>query len=556
MKYLCTIAALCFAAPAMAQVAPRPAVPDATHVLAPSAGTYTAPPVAPVEQHLALPAPRAGCLRFTAVRIIGARAVPQADIAAQFTSLENRDITAADLKPALDAINALYAGAGLPLGRAIVPAQRLKNGVLTVRIVEGFIETVTVKTDNEQTKALAENLAAPLKAERPLTRATLERVMLLLQEIPGITLSSAFEAMNPQTGGTRLVINAHIRPVTLGISLDNRSGAGGMPVLPYLTAEFDNLLGWGDQVALTALLSPRQQDYAFYGFDLSRLVGPYGSRLGMEGFWAQVLDTVSLRPYAVRSQSTRLSVHASHPLLRSTGESLDASARLFYAGAQYSLAGVASPVFARDRFLALEVGLDYRRMFSSTLAAGGNLRLTQGLLGLADAPHTRAGAIDGFTRVRAEGKFIWQPLADITLNLSAQGQWSPDSLFASQEVAFGGAAYGRGFQAAEISGDRGIGLSFQPEYRIAPEPAWSISPYLLADYARAVNRRGDLQPDAELVSAGAGLKFAAGELATVTLEAAKPINRVPLDRRDRSWRFYAGLELGMDQALSVIAGSL
>ena len=42
----------------------------------------------------------------------------------------------------------------------------------------------------------------------------------------------------------------------------------------------------------------------------------------------------------------------------------------------------------------------------------------------------------------------------------------------------------------------------------------------------------------------------------MTLELDKPLNRVPFERRDKSWRFYAGFELGVDGALSLIGQTL
>lgn len=186
------------AAPVWAQTAPpRLSVPDASHVLiAPAAPRVTAPAAPVLPQQAELLAQGEGHLRFQHVQVIGAKLLPEAKIAAAFDDLKGKKVSIAALKPALDRVNALYADAGYPLGRAFVPAQKITNGTLTVRVVEGYIDNIVVTADSERTKALVERMAAPLMKERPLTRAALERAILLIQDIPGITLGSKFEGMN------------------------------------------------------------------------------------------------------------------------------------------------------------------------------------------------------------------------------------------------------------------------------------------------------------------------------------------------------------------------
>jgi hemolysin activation/secretion protein len=144
----------------------------------------------------------------------------------------------------------------------------------------------------------------------------------------------------------------------------------------------------------------------------------------------------------------------------------------------------------------------------------------------------------------------------VTIKFGVMGQYSPASLIASEEVAFGGLSYGRGFDTSEISGDSGIGLSFQPEYRIDLGHSFSVTPYPLIDYAKVYNRHGDLQKNGELASTGLGTRLTIDNLASVTLELAKPLNRVPFGRRDRGWRAYAGVEIGVEGALSFIERNL
>jgi hemolysin activation/secretion protein len=552
-----SIAAILAATPARAQIAPHAAVPDATHILTPPAAPqHPAPHIRTPRRNLGLPPPKAGA-RFTKVRVIGARALKAHAIAALFAPLQGRDADAASLQSVLDKIDALYLAAGYPLGRAYVPAQVMRGGTLTVRVVEGYVANIVVQADTNATRTLVKNIAAHLTEEKPLTRRTLQRYMLILQGLPGITLGSKFQSMDPLTGAVTLVISAAVKPAAIAFYMDNRANLDRLPFQPYLMGTLNDLVGAGDQTSLTALLSPRQKDYAFYNIGYSRPVGTEGLTMGFHASWAQTRDSRTFAPYDVRSQTSQLAQVSRYPLLRATDEQLNIDGKVYYTHTGYSFAGI--PI-AHDNFAALRLGGDYARSFSPDLAAAANLHLTRDIADTGPGPHTRRAVQTGFTKLQGEAKLAYRPFTALTLNLRAVGQYGSGSLYASEEIAFGGLQYGRGFDSAEISGDSGFGVTFQPEYSLALD--WggfgrgsSLTPYLLIDYARTFNTKGDGEPEGELVSAGIGLRLAASDLFSISLEVDKPLNRIPLFRRDRNPRFYTSLQLGLDRAISLIAGT-
>lgn len=548
------------ATPVCAQIAPHVTIPDAGHVLAPPPApqnTQSQPPA--LRQNLDLPGTRLGTIHFTNVRIAGAKAMKTDEIAAMFAPLQGHDVAAAELKAVLDRIDALYLAAGYPLGRAYVPAQAMRNGTLVVRVVEGFVANVVVEADSDSTKDLVQKIAAHLTREKPLTSRTLQRYMLIIQDLPGITVGSKFQSMDPNTGATTLIISASVKPAMATFYMDNRANLDRLPFQPYLIGAFNNVLGTGDQISITALLSPRQKDYAFYNLGYSQFVGTDGLTMGLDASWAQTLDNRTFAPYDVRSQSSQFTYTSRYPLLRATDEQLNIDGKLYYTHAGYSFAGIA---IAHDNFAAAQIGGDYARSISPDLALGANLHLTQGLADMGPQPHTRGAVQANFTKLQGEASLAFRPTSHLVLNLHAIAQHGSGSLYASEEIAFGGLQYGRGFDTAEIVGDSGFGATFQPEYSIPFDWAdaglgdgWSATPYLLLDYARTFNTAGDSEADGELVSAGLGMRLAVSDLMTLTLEADKPLNRIPLFHHNQDPRFYAGVQFGLDRAISLIGGS-
>lgn len=550
------IVATLSAAPTLAQIAPRTVVPDASHILTPpTAPQRPAPHVQAPQQNLGLPPAKAG-VHFTNVRVIGARGVKASAITALFAPLQGHDTDAASLQAVLDKVDSLYLAAGYPLGRAYVPAQVMRGGTLTVRVVEGYVANIVVQAGTNSTRTLVEDIAAHLTEEKPLTSRTLQRYMLILQGLPGITLGSRFQSMDPLTGAATLVISATVKPAAAAFYMDNRANLDRLPFQPYVMGTLNNLVGAGDQTSLTALLSPRQKDYAFYNIGYSRPVGTEGLTMSFHASWAQTLDSRTFTPYDVRSQTSQLAQVSRYPLLRATDEQLNIDSKVYYTHAGYSFAGI--PI-AHDGFAAIQIGGDYARSFSPDLAAAGNLHLVQDIADMGPNPHTRGAVQGGFTKLQGDAKLAYRPVTALTLNFRAVGQYGSGSLYASEEIAFGGLQYGRGFDSAEISGDSGFGVTFQPEYSFALD--WgglgrgsSLTPYLLVDYARTFNTKGDGEPEGELVSAGLGLRLALSDLVVVTLEADKPLNRIPLFRHNRDPRFYTSLQFGLDRAISLIAG--
>jgi hemolysin activation/secretion protein len=286
------------------------------------------------------------------------------------------------------------------------------------------------------------------------------------------------------------------------------------------------------------------------------MVGTDGLRMGLSASWAQSLDSKTFSPFDVRAQTSRLGYIARYPLVMESDQQLNVGGKVYFTHAGYNFAGI--PI-AHDNFLAAQIGGDYGRSIATNLAISADLHLTQGLADMGPQPHTRGAAQPDFSKLQGEARLNYRPTADLTLNLRAIGQYGSGSLYASEEINFGGLQYGRGFGTAEISGDSGFGVSFQPEYTIPFSAAgaglgagWTATPYMLVDYAKSFNTAGDRQADGELVSAGIGVRLAISNLVTVTLEADKPLNRIPLFHGNRDPRFYFGLQFGLDRVTALI----
>jgi len=83
-----------------------------------------------------------------------------------------------------DAITKKYRNAGYILTKAIVPPQEIRNGVVRLDIMEGFIENVRVKGRLKGPKKLMNAYRKRLLKSRPLHAKDLERYLLLIDDLP------------------------------------------------------------------------------------------------------------------------------------------------------------------------------------------------------------------------------------------------------------------------------------------------------------------------------------------------------------------------------------
>ena len=93
----------------------------------------------------------------------------------------------------VDKITQLYRDRGYPLSFALVQNQTFANGLVVVTVVEGYIGTVRIEGDLGNAQDRLESLAEPLKEEKPLKQATLERVLNLMRTVPGVKFTPSLD---------------------------------------------------------------------------------------------------------------------------------------------------------------------------------------------------------------------------------------------------------------------------------------------------------------------------------------------------------------------------
>ena len=154
-----------------------------------------------------------------------------------------------------------------------------------------------------------------------------------------------------------------------------------------------------------------------------------------------------------------------------------------------------------------------------------------------------------FRKVNARASYDQALSKRVTLRLRASGQESEDRLPAVERFAVGGAEFGRAFDNAVLTADRGIAGLAEIGWRPLKSKTFGGSElYSFVDGAKVGIERRGLVPGGnyDLASAGAGVRFAYTTKAALEIEGARSIDR-PYPGYDNDWRVSVGWRLSLRQ---------
>lgn len=476
------------------------------------------------------------------IKVSGAHAIPGDRIAAIYQPYLGKKVSQADLAAIAGAISDLYRAAGFHLSRAIVPPQDIADGRVRIQVIEGAIVQTELKGDGAEQFGVRPMLG-PVLAEQPSRLATLERQLFLINGRPGVRITdTALEEIGGATGRFRLTVYLKTWHVFTSFGLDNLGSSSVGPWQTYATGAFNSYLTPGDTLAVnlsTIANDPRELGFARLSYDAP--VGVDGVRLGASVLYSAV------RPGDARRLDSDITTTEAFEVRASTVPFMSQSS-----GLTLTMAGTFSNVSEHDlygswyndhiRSASLTADYRLRDRFGGTNFA--TLTYRQGL-DIFGASHfdddllSRDGAASNFSVLN-----IWftryQTLNDTwSLKLSAASQTASRPLFTSQQFYLGGAAFGRGYGAAEISGDNGLAgsleLRFDQQLNFRYWTGYQL--YAFGDAGAVWNDGYRLSDGLSLTSAGAGARFFLWDDLQADLGVAVPLSYRAPDNERRSPRF-------------------
>jgi hemolysin activation/secretion protein len=477
--------------------------------------------------------PAAHCITLAAVSLEGLTAYKPGELAPLYDAYLTHDVGIADLTAIATAITDRYRKDGYFLSRAVVPQQLRGGHMARIQIYEGYIDEVTVTGPGS---AFAARTLKSVSGKKPLKLAQLDRALALAGDAPGISVRSHLEPDIDDPARHHLVAATTTDRVEGSAYVDNRGPHAAGPWQAYLRAAINSALWAGDQLSLAVLTVPfDMKAFSFGELAYALPLGGGGDRLRAAFSLAKAHDGADPISQDVGSDSWAANISYLKPLWRSrrvnSFAQLTASARDveqdWTSGGQY-----------RDQVRAL------RGMISATFVDPGSstnlwAQVSAGRRGDNGAMLSRADASKDFTKLNAHAAHYRDLGSHAGLYVAADGQYTNDRLLASEEFIVGGAPYGRGYSYAAIGGDRGVAGTAELRAGFKPniKGISFIQGYTFLDASKVWNRGAGSY---DLASTGAGVRVRLGDKATLGLEAAKPLRKVPYEK-DMGWKPYVYL---------------
>lgn len=476
------------------------------------------------------------------------------DLLDLFGDFIGKTITFGEFYGIARAIQARYRRDGYILSFAYIPPQVVETGVFHIAVVEGFIDSVAVEDVSGALKSTLEGILAPLAGKRPLHSDMLERYLLLANDLAGVKVTGVLQPSKTTQGAAALTAKVVHKPYAGGAAIDNRASEFTGKWEARIDASISSVLGTGERFSFGATEANGFNELISFTAGYSQPIGREGFRLDTAISYTDAQPGFTLDEFEVETSSLNIDIDGSYPVIRTRAETLTVSGGLTYRNTDVDLLNA---VFTRDRIRLVRARVSYNRAGFLGGSSAATVGVAQALPILnASNPDedttdmSREDTLPSFTKATLDITH-YQPLVDrLGLRIAASGQFARAPLPSSEEFSIGGARYGRGYNAGEITGEDGVAVSIELEYDLDVQIPLitQLRPYGFYDFGKAWDESTSSSTGSalSLASAGIGLRVGLAHGATMRLEYARPLTRRPSnqtgDKQDRitfftGWRF-------------------
>ncbi|MGD0142557.1 MAG: ShlB/FhaC/HecB family hemolysin secretion/activation protein [Rhizomicrobium sp.] len=469
------------------------------------------------------------------IRVVGATTLSPDRFRPLYQGLIGQDVSLANIYDVADAIEKEYRAAGYLLVRAYVPPQHVKDGIFTIRVVEGFVESTSVEGGSPAVRSQVKAYLAPLLREHPPRLKTIERALLLSNDIPGVAATGVLRASPSVPGASDLIVTLTAPSVTGGLSSTNRGSHFSGIWTVTGTAAYAGIFG-ADELDATVTTTPgdlKQQDSGQLR---------YRTEIGDDGLMGTLLGAIthgvpggSLGAADILTNSWAVGPRLTYPLIRTREDTVTLDGGFTVQDAKVDILGVG---ISHDQWRVLDVSVSYA---SNDFLAGvftSAFDVAQGLPILGASPdHSPELSLDGrsdFTKATALLHYTNTLAAPFSFAIAGTGQYSFEPLITGEQILFGGTQIGRGYDPGAITGDSGAGGSFEVRYDTRLTDLWiqNLQPYAFFDSAKVWNMArppaaGIPLGNYAIASTGGGLRFWFPYNIYLDLEGARTLRAVP-----------------------------
>jgi len=518
--------------------AAEPVVPNAGTILQ---QVQPAKPAAPnasdtglkVEPTHAAKLPASAPFQVTTIRIIGNQSIDTATLHALIADGEGKMLTLTELGTLAARITNYYRDKNHPLSRAIIPAQTIDAGVVTIEVIEARYGSIAVDNHSRVSDGLLQATLSPLAGGDIIAGDKLDRALLLVSDIPGLNPTAVLKP-GTTVGTSDLQVNTTAESMLSGnVVLDNygshytgRARLGG-------TVYVSNPLRHGDVLSLSALTSESGMSFGRTGYEL--LLNGCGTRTGVSYSALDYELGKSLDDLDAHGTANIASAWAMQPLIRSRDFNIRTQLQYDHMQLRDRIDSSAIHSDRDQNNWTLGFSGDTRETLLPNSANAWSLGWTEGRLGFDDNVAKSVDALTAntqgsFSRLNANVSHLQSVGTQNIVYATINGQWADSNLDSSQKVTLGGPYSVRAYDVGAVSGDTGYGgtLEFRRQLGEALQGQWQAVAFIDTAHV-TINKDSWAEGtnSATLSGAGLGLNWTGNRIGRVSAYAASPIGSTP-----------------------------
>ncbi|RYX88597.1 MAG: ShlB/FhaC/HecB family hemolysin secretion/activation protein [Comamonadaceae bacterium] len=460
MLFACTFASAQPAPPSAGtqlQQIPPPPTPD--RLAAPFA-------IRPVDQ-AAVRSSDASRMQVNRLRVEGASLYTESELLAVTGFQPGSQLSLAQLQAMAANITAFYRQRGYLVAQALILAQDIQGGVVTLTVAEGSLGKIEVRNRSALADSLVYDQLDGVVPGQPVNISSLESGLLLLSDIPGVQANATLSP-GAATGHTDLLVD--VVPggtVTGSVDADN---AGNRYTGEYRvggTLNLNNLAGRGDVASLRLLTSGAGLNYARAAYQMQ-----FGkATVGVSYSWLRYELGREFSALQAHGMARVASLYGSYPLIRSRDTNLYALGSLDAKTFEDRADATASAVDKKSQVLLFGLRGDHRDriggggLSSVYLAAStGNLDIRTPSVRAFDALNAQSNG--HFTKLNFSASRVQAVSTNVSFYGAVSGQLASRNLDSSEKMELGGAWGVRAYPQGEAFGDEGLLATLEARYLV------------------------------------------------------------------------------------------
>jgi hemolysin activation/secretion protein len=482
------------------------------------------------------------------VSVEGVTVYPLADITSLTQGLTGPAVPFSQIDAVRQKILQRYRADGYVLS-TVSASYDASTGRVRFQVTEGHIASVKLDGDIGPAGTQVLRFLNRLTEEQVIDSVTLERYLLLAQDVPGVTVHAVLQPSTDQPGALNLIAQVSRQAVSGLITTDNRAFTLTGPIETLGVIDLNSFTEFGEKSEIS-LYHTWPNSQTFGQASIEAFAGSSGLKILIYGGAGASTPTGVLGAINYQGITQVFGARATYPVIRSRRQTLNTY--LAFDGIESAIntnqTSGTPTLTSYDSLRIVRLGADYALsdlVLGDTRPAinGVSVRMSQGLTflgasnGAPGAP-ARPGSQTTFTKFnfltsRTQTLFYpWQG-ASVALMGLFTGQWSDAILPPSEQFYLGGGQFTRGYYSGQVAGDKALAATAELQLNtgfdlssIGLSTEVSSQFYLFYDWGEVwQNQPQTLAP--VISSAGGGVRMQITRFVEVDFEGLARFNRFP-----------------------------